>query len=383
MEFEKITKFIKNLYDNKDFVPLHEPVFNGNEKEYLNKCIDSTFVSSVGEYVNLFEKRIAEFTGAAYAVATVNGTSALHISLLISGVKPGDEVITQSVSFVATVNAISYCGATPYFVDIDKNTLSLSPEKLRKFLEENCKVEGEICINKKTGKKISACVPMHTFGQPAEMDELLKICSEYNIVVVEDAAESLGSYYGSQHTGTLGKVGIFSFNGNKIITTGGGGMIVTNDEKLAKLAKHLTTTAKLPHKYEYVHDQIGYNYRLPNLNAALGVAQLEQLEDFLENKRNLSKLYSDFFSEIGIKFIEERKGTKSNYWLNAIILNNREERDRFLEYTNNNGIMTRPLWRPLHLLPMFKDSPREELYETEWLYDRIVNIPSGVRKGGK
>ena len=282
----EIISFIKSLYGHADFIPLHEPRFFGNEKKYLNECIDSTFVSSVGKFVDMFEQKIAEFTGAKYAVTTTNGTAALHISLLLSGVEHGDEVITQPLTFIATCNAISYCNADPVFIDVDLDTLGLSPTALKEFLKNNCEISGQKCINKKSGKTIKACVPMHTFGHPCKIDEIKTICDEWHIALVEDAAESLGSYYGGRHTGTFGLVGAISFNGNKIITSGGGGCIITNDEVIAKKAKHITTTAKIPHKWEYVHDLVGYNYRLPNLNAALLTAQLEQLDGFLNSKRD-------------------------------------------------------------------------------------------------
>ncbi len=377
--YDKIINFIKDLFGNKEFIPLHEPKFIGKEREYVLDTIDSTFVSSVGKYVNEFEKKLAEFVGAKFAVATVNGTAALHIALIVAGVKEGDEVITQPLTFVATCNAISHAGATPVFVDVDLDTLGLSPTALRKFLEDNCILKEGKCINKKTSKVIKAVVPMHTFGHPVKIDEILEIAEEFNLIVVEDAAESLGSLYKGKHTGTFGKLGIFSFNGNKIITSGGGGVIVTDDEDLAKLAKHLTTTAKLPHPWEYVHDMIAYNYRMPNINAALLVGQMENLKFFIENKRELAKIYKKFFNEIGVKFIEEPKGARSNYWLNAIMFDSLKERDEFLEYSNNNGVMTRPIWRLMNKLDMYKDCPKGELNNAIYLEERIVNIPSSVR----
>jgi len=375
---QNIVNFIKKLYKNKDFIALHEPVFTGNEKKYLNECIDSTFVSSVGKFVDRFEKDFAKYVGAKYAVATVNGTSALHISLLLAGVKTDDEVITQALTFVATCNAISYCGAKPVFIDVDLNTLGMSPKALENFLEQNCKIENNQCINKTTSKIIKACVPMHTFGHPCKIDEIKQICDKWHITLIEDAAESLGSYYKDKHTGTFGKLGCFSFNGNKIITSGGGGVIVTDDEKLAKKAKHLTTTAKVPHKWEYYHDEIGYNYRLPNINAALLVAQLESLDSFLENKRELAKSYEEFFNTLDIKFIKESKEAKSNYWLNAIVFENKQKRDGFLDYSNANGVMTRPIWALMNKLPMFKNAQNDGLKNSLFLEERVVNIPSGV-----
>ena len=374
----EIISFIKSLYGHADFIPLHEPRFFGNEKKYPNECIDSTFVSSVGKFVDMFEQKIAEFTGAKYAVATTNGTAALHISLLLSGVEHGDEVMTQPLTFIATCNAISYCNADPVFIDVDLDTLGLSPTALKEFLKNNCEISGQKCINKKSGKTIKACVPMHTFGHPCKIDEIKTICDEWHIALVEDAAESLGSYYGGRHTGTFGLVGAISFNGNKIITSGGGGCIITNDEVIAKKAKHITTTAKIPHKWEYVHDLVGYNYRLPNLNAALLTAQLEQLDGFLNSKRELAAIYKGFFEDKNIKFVLEPENAKSNYWLNAVILNSKQQRDEFLEFTNANGVMTRPIWRLMNELEMFKNCQSGSLENSKYLEERVVNIPSSV-----
>ncbi len=376
--YSNFINFVRGIYNTSNFIPLHEPRFIGNEKKYLNECIDSTFVSSVGKFVDLFEKNIAKYTGSKYAIACVNGTAALHIALILSGVKQNDEVITQPLTFIATANAISYTRAKPLFIDVDKDTLGLSPEKLDKFLKNNTYVAKDGCHNLDSGKIIKACIPMHTFGHPARIDEIKVICDKYHIELIEDAAESLGSYYKGQHTGTFGKLGTLSFNGNKTITTGGGGMILTNDKKLAKLAKHLTTQAKVPHKWEYVHDFIGYNYRLPNINAALGVAQLEQLPKFIENKRTLANKYKSFFEDNDIKFISEPKNSKSNYWLNAVLLKNRDERDKFLKFTNENGIMTRPVWELMNKLEMFKNCQVENIENAKWLADRIVNVPSSV-----
>ncbi len=377
--YQKVVEFIRNLYGTDAFIALHEPQFFGNEKEYVNDTIDSTFVSSVGKYVTKFEEMVAEYTGAKYAVATSNGTSALHTALKLVGVDKESEVITQPLTFIATANAISYCGAKPIFVDVDRETLGLSSQKLETFLKENTTInsDGE-CINKKTKKFIKACLPMHTFGHPCKIDEIVEICDSYNIAVVEDAAESLGSYYKERHTGTFGKVGIFSFNGNKIITTGGGGMIVTDDEALAKRAKHLTTTAKVPHPYEYIHDEIGYNYRLTNLSAALGVAQMENLDIFVQKQRELANQYAEFFKGTDIGFIKEPQDAKSNFWLNAVQLKNRKERDAFLKYTNDKGIMTRSIWRLMNKLEMYKDAQCGDLSNAQWLEDRIVNITSSV-----
>ena len=370
--------FIKETFNTNEFIPLHEPRFNGNEKKYLNDCIDSTFVSSVGKYVDTFEKEFAKTVGSKYAIATVNGTAALHISLILADVKKDDEVITQPLTFIATCNAISYIGAKPIFVDVDIDTMGLSPESLKSFLETNCEIVNNQCINKITKKIIKACVPMHTFGHPCRIEEIKNICDKWNIVLVEDAAESLGSSYKDKHTGTFGKVAAFSFNGNKIITSGGGGVIVTDDETIAKRAKHITTTAKIPHPFEYVHDEIGYNYRLPNINAALLVAQLEQLTRFLEAKRKLSLKYKEFFSSNNINFIEEPTNSKSNYWLQAVLLNDKKQRDDFLEFTNKNGVMTRPIWKLMNELEMFKDCQKTDLNNSKYLEARVVNIPSSV-----
>lgn len=376
---KNITNFIKQTFKSEEFIPLHEPRFIGNEKAYLNECIDSTFVSSVGKYVDRFEKEFASFVGVKYAIATVNGTAALHISLILADVKKDDEVITQPLTFVATCNAISYIGAKPIFIDVDLDTLGLSPDSLKNFLETNCELKGDTCINKSTGKIIKACIPMHTFGHSCKIDEIKEICDKWHITLVEDAAESLGSFYKNKHTGTFGKISAFSFNGNKIITSGGGGVIVTDDEALAKRAKHITTTAKIPHPYEYVHDETAYNYRLPNLNAALLVAQMENLDKFLENKRELSDIYRDFFVSTSIKFLEEPKNSKSNYWLQAVIFENVKERDEFLEFTNKNGVMTRPIWRLMNELEMYKNCQKDDLTNAKYLEQRVVNIPSSVR----
>jgi len=377
---QNIVDFIQKTFNTAEFIPLHEPRFTGNEKKYLNECIDSTFVSSVGKFVDEFEKQIAQFTGAKYAVATTNGTSALHISLLLAGVERGDEVITQPLTFIATCNAINYTGAASVFVDVDLDTMGLSPKSLKEFLNANCEIVNSTCRNKTSGKTIKACVPMHTFGHPCRIDEIKEICDAWHIALVEDAAESLGSYYKERHTGTFGLLGAISFNGNKIITSGGGGCIITNDETLAKKAKHITTTAKIPHRWEYSHDMIGYNYRLPNINAALLVAQLEQIENFLQNKRVLAKEYKNFFAACeNVRFIKEPQESLSNYWLNAIILKDKQERDRFLEFSNNSGVMTRPIWTLMNRLEMFKECQCGDLTNATYLEERVVNIPSSVR----
>jgi len=369
--------FVKSIY-HEDDVPLHRPVFAGREKTYLSECIDSNFVSSVGARVTEFEQGVAAYCGAKYGVATVNGTAALHIAMVVAGVERGDEVITQALTFIATCNAISYIGAHPVFVDVDKSTLGMSSDALRNFLVANAEMKDGVAYNKGTGRRFAACVPMHTFGHPCRIDEIAEVCAEFDIPLVEDAAESLGSYYKGKHTGGFGLLGAISFNGNKIITTGGGGMIVTNDEAIARKAKHVTTTAKIPHPYEFVHDQVGYNYRLPNLNAALGCAQLEQIDEFVRIKRNLAARYSKFFEEKGVSFVSEPEGATSNYWLNAIVLESREERDSFLKYTNDKGVMTRPIWRMMTELEMFKDCQHDGLENSLWLEDRVVNIPSSV-----
>ncbi len=376
---QNIVDFIQSTFNTKEFIPLHEPRFNGNEKKYLNDCIDSTFVSSVGKYVDMFEEQFAKKVGSKYAIATVNGTAALHISLILADVKKDDEVITQPLTFIATCNAIAYIGAKSIFVDVDIDTMGLSPKALQEFLESNCEIVENQCINKTTNKIIKACVPMHTFGHSCRIAEIKTICDKWNIALVEDAAESLGSYYKEKHTGTFGKLGAFSFNGNKIITSGGGGVIVTDDELLAKKAKHLTTTAKVPHPFEYVHDSIGYNYRMPNLNAALLVAQLEQLDGFVKNKKQLASKYDDFFKDIdGIDFVKQSKNSSSNYWLQAVILKDVNTRDEFLKFTNKNGIMTRPIWKLMNELEMFKGSQSTDLTNAKTCEERIVNIPSSI-----
>ena len=375
---KNIVEFIQDIYNTKEFIPLHEPRFIGNEKKYLNDCIDSTFVSSVGAYVDSFEKEFAARVGSKYAIATVNGTAALHISLILADVNKDDEVITQPLTFIATCNAISYCGAQPIFLDVDKDTMGLSPSALKYFLEKNTSVKNEQCINNKTGKVIKACVPMHTFGHPCRIDEIKEICDKYHVFLIEDAAESVGSTYKGRHTGTFGQVGVMSFNGNKIITAGGGGCIVTNDKALAKKAKHLTTTAKVPHKWDFNHDMVGYNYRMPNLNAALLVAQLENLDNFISSKRKLANVYETFFNNTNYVFVKEPMDSKSNYWLNSILLKNKQQRDEFLDETNSSGIMTRPIWTLMNKLPMFKDAQCGDLKNSEWLEDRVANIPSSA-----
>ena len=376
--FKEITDCIKQQFPNQEFIPLHEPQFIGNEKVYLNECIDSTFVSSVGKFVSQFEEQIQEYTGAKYAKATVNGTAALHIALIAVGVNMDDEVITQPLTFVATANAITYQKAHPVFVDVDRATLGMSPESLKHFLENNVELKNNIPFNKTSNRKIAACVPMHTYGHPCEIDKIVALCNKFNIPVIEDAAESLGSCYKEKHTGTFGVIGILSFNGNKTITCGGGGMVITNDENLAKKINHLTTTAKVVHKWEYEHDAIGYNYRLTNLSAAVGCAQMEKLPVFLENKRELATIYRNFFEQKDISFVIEPKNAKSNYWLNAIVCADKKERDDFLQFSNKNGVMTRPSWKLMNNLKMFASCQRTDLTNSIYLSERLVNIPSSV-----
>ena len=447
--FKLITDFIRSTFQEPtDFIPLHDPRFIGNEKKYMAECIDSNFVSSVGEFVGRFEKMCAEYTGAKYAVAAMNGTSALHIALLLAGVQRNDEVITQALTFIATANAISYTGAKPVFIDVDKETMGLSSSALEAWLSENVEMREDdtstalsaggamgrrgdgargrrddhtttrlddytttrghdvtttglnemssihravvpSCgravpetsiypFNRHTGKLISACVPMHTFGHPVKLIELKEVCDKYNIPLIEDAAESIGSYYKGKHTGTIGKLGIISFNGNKLITTGGGGMILTDDEELAKMAKHITTQAKMPHPYEFVHDHIGYNYRLTNVNAALGCAQMESLDHLLSLKRTLAEQYKEFFQNSEFEFFTEPQNCRSNYWLNAIITKDRTQRDELLQFTNKNGVMTRPIWELMNRLPMFADCQTDSLENSIWFADRVVNIPSSA-----
>lgn len=378
--YSAVISFIREVFNTpEDFIPLHAPYFGGNEKKYLIDTIDSTFVSSVGAYVNKFEEMMCEITGAKYAIATTNGTVALQLALTACGVGKEDEVITQPLTFVATANAITHAGAIPVFIDVDKDTMGLSPEALEAFLSKFAEYKNGDTYNKTTGKKIAACIPMHTFGFPARIKELKTICDEYNIILIEDAAESLGSYVDGKHTGTFGTMGTFSFNGNKTVTCGGGGAIVTNNEKLANHAKHLSTTAKVPHAWEFVHDHIGYNYRMPNLNAAVACAQLEQLENILNNKRELSRRYKDFFSNLDISFVEEMVGTKANYWLNCVVLPDLNERNKFLEETNGSKVMTRPIWKLMNKLPMYSSCYTDDLANSEWLEDRVVNIPSSYR----
>lgn len=373
-------RFIRETFKEQEaFIPLHAPYFGGNEKKYLLDTIDSTFVSSVGAYVNRFEEMMQEITGAKYAIATTNGSTALHLALIVAGVKRDEEVITQPLTFVATANAITHAQGIPVFVDVDKDTMGLSPKALEDFLIANAEVKDGVCINKTTGRRIGACVPMHTFGFPCRIDEIAAICNRYNIALVEDAAESLGTYYKGKHTGNFGLVAAFSFNGNKTVTCGGGGAIITNDEKLAQHAKHLSTTAKIPHPYEFVHDEVGYNYRMPNLNAAVACAQLEQLQQILDNKRVLADTYKNYFAGTDIQFVTEAVNGKANYWLNTVVLKDLDARDAFLKATNDNKVMTRPIWKLMNKLVMYQHCQCGPLENSRWLEDRVVNIPSSYR----
>jgi len=379
-QFNLIADFIRDLYPGKVIIPLHEPLFEGNELKYLQECIDTNFVSSVGPFVDRFERMMEEYTGSKKAVVCVSGTNALHMALLLSGVERGDEVITQPLTFIATVNAIAYCGAYPVFVDVNRKTLGMDPEKLETFLIENTTLIDGQCINKTSGRAIKACIPMHTFGHPVEIDAINDICLKFKLELIEDAAESLGSKYKSRHTGTFGKFGVLSFNGNKTVTTGGGGMILTNDVLLGERAKHLTTQAKSQHPWEFIHDEIGYNYRMPNINAALGCAQLENIDANLKKSREIAEKYQEFFKSLNIPFFTEPKDCYSNYWLNVIFLKNKAERDTFLEYTNSQGIRTRPAWKLMNTLHMFQDCLTGDLTNAIDIANTLVNIPSSVIK---
>ncbi|MCI5207773.1 MAG: LegC family aminotransferase [Candidatus Electrothrix sp. ATG2] len=376
--FTELIQFIRDQYRTNDFIPLHAPVFSGREQQYVADTVSSTFVSSVGAYVDRLERDLAAYTGSPWATATGNGTAALHMALLLAGVDAGDLVITQPLTFVATCNAINYIGAEPVFVDVDRHTMGLSPAALSDWLEESAKICADgVCRTKTDNRVVRACVPMHTFGHPVDLDGLATVCKKWNLVLVEDAAEALGSLYKGRHTGTFGLLGIISFNGNKIITTGGGGMILSN-EKLGRHAKHLTTTAKVSHPYEYMHDEIGYNYRMPNINAALGCAQLEQLDNFIRIKRNLAELYQEQLRNSSLQFVTEPPNCRSNYWLNAVICEDRKHRDVLLHESNEQGVMTRPIWELMSRLPMFTRCRKGPLDHAEWLRERVVNIPSSV-----
>ena len=385
MDCTEVLNSLKSVIGQSDnYVSLHEPSFAGNEWDYVKECLDTGWVSSVGSYVDRFEVMLAEYTGVKRAVTVVNGTAALHVCLILAGVESGDEVLLPTLTFVATPNTVSYCGAIPHFVDSEEATLGLDPRKLSDYLSEIAELQGDECFNRITGRRIKAVVPMHTYGHPVDLDPLLEVCERFKLVLIEDAAESLGSYYKGKHTGQWGQLSALSFNGNKVITTGGGGAILTNDEELGNLAKHLTTTAKVPHKWEFRHDMVGYNYRLPNLNAALGCAQLEQLPGFLQNKRSLAKSYQKAFADVfGLRFFTEPENAQSNYWLNTLLLDvfSSEKRDELLELTNSTGVMTRPTWTLMHKLPMFKNCPRMDLSLAESLERRLINIPSSASLG--
>ena len=384
---EQITETIRAVLDKLDIPPtLHEPLFAGNERAYVLECIDTGWVSSVGSYVDRFEKMLAEFTGAAQAVAVVNGTAALQMALTICGVKPQDEVLVPSLTFVATANAVRYCGAVPHFVDVENRTLGLDACKLNAYLKDVACIEDGVTKNRRTGATIRAAVPMHTFGHPVDLDALAEVAGQWHLDVVEDAAESLGSYYKGRHTGTFGRVGALSFNGNKIVTTGGGGALLFKNPEDGKFAKHLTTTARVPHRWEYFHDMLGYNFRMPNLNAALGCAQLEQVNSFVERKRELAEEYLAAFANVpGVKIYREPVFARSNYWLNALILDEEyaDQRDGVLAATNDGGVMTRPIWTPMHKLPMYAECPRMDMSVTESLEKRVINIPSSVSRRTK
>lgn len=405
-DYSKTIDFIKSVYGNQEFTPLAVPVFHGNEKKYLNECIDTSFVSSVGMFVDRFEKDMARYTGAKRAVVCVSGTNALHMSLMLSGVQRDDEVLTQALTFIATCNALSYIGAHPVFIDVDKSTMGLSPDALKEWLQKNAEIrenksttdadilsqtdystpqyplaqDDKACYNKNTGRRIKACVPMHTFGIPVRIKEIADLCKEWHIELIEDAAESIGSLYDGKHTGTFGRIGAISFNGNKTITTGGGGMLLFNDEELGAYAKHITTQAKIPHRWEFRHDHIGYNYRMPNINAALGCAQLENIDKYVASKRKVASEYIEFFKNVDeIDFFVEPENTFSNYWLSAVVLKDKDAQLDFLQQTNDNNVMTRPIWELMNRLPMFEKCENDGLKNTIWFADRVVNIPSSVR----
>ena len=378
--FGRIIEFIKDLYPGENPVPLHAPRFRGREKEYLADCIDSTFVSYVGAYVTRFEEDMCAFTGAARAVAMVNGTAALHLALITCGVGQGDDVITSPLTFVGTCNGIAHSGAQPCFADIDLDSLSLSPEAVDEFLSKTAQRGGDgQAYNKHTGRRIAACMPVHVFGHVARMPEIMDVCGAWNIQVIEDAAESLGSYLGDRHTGVFGRMAVLSFNGNKVVTTGGGGMIITDNAELAARARHLSTTAKKAHAWEFNHDMVGYNYRMPNVNAAIGCAQMESLPVALDDKRATAALYHEFFAGLGIPALKEREGTRCNYWLNAFFAENRASRDAFLALAKENNVQARPVWTLMTRLPMYNRCPSGPCPNSEWAESRLINIPSSVR----
>ncbi len=378
---KKIINFVQDTYQTKEFIPLHAPTFSKNEKKYVNDTLNTTFVSSVGSYVNKFEEHIEAYTGTTKAVATVNGTAALNTALYMAGVKSGDLVITQSLTFVATCNALYHMGAEPVFVDVSSVSLGLCPKALDSYLDEYALMNNDgVCEHKTTQQIFRAVVPMHTFGHPVELDELAKICFKWNIALVEDAAESLGSFYKDQHTGTIGSFSALSFNGNKVITTGGGGAVLCKNLDDGIRVKHITTTAKVQHPYEFFHDEPGFNFRLPNLNAALGCAQFEALPDLIDKKRELAKNYENFFEGSDYRFVIEPKYARSNYWLNAVICPDSKTRDNLILETNSQGVMTRPIWKMMHTLPMFKNSKRDNLKNSESIESYLVNLPSSPVK---
>ena len=376
MNINSIIEFVRDVYKTDEFIPLHAPVFNGNEKKYVLDTLDSTFVSSVGKYVDDFERKMEAYTGTARAVATVNGTAALSAALYLAGVKRGDLVITQALTFVATCNALYHLGAEPVFTDVSPVSLGLCPKALDNWLNENTELTEQGCVHRKTRQVVRAVVPMHTFGHPVELDELIAVCQKWHIVLVEDAAESLGSFYKGKHTGTLGEYGALSFNGNKIITAGGGGMVFCRTADAGVRAKHVTTTAKVPHPYEFYHDEPGFNYRMPNLNAALGCGQMESLDVFLKQKRLLAQRYEHFFAGSEFAFVKEPEYAQSNYWLNAVICENADARDALLAQMNEAKVMARPIWKLMHRLPMFENALRDDLKHSEQIEARLVNLPS-------
>lgn len=384
LDIQFLLHTIKAMLPKQEFISLHEPRLTGNENEYVKECIDTGWVSSVGKFVDRFEQDLATYTGVKRAVAVVNGTSALHVCLMLSGVKAGDEVLVPALTFIATANAVTYCNAIPHFVDSTMETLGMDPDRLDEYLAEISEQRADGCYNRQTGRRISAVVPMHTFGHPVDMDKMQLLCEKYHLTLVEDCAESIGSFYKGRHTGNFGRVAAMSFNGNKTITTGGGGAILTNDEELGKLAKHITTQAKIPHRWEFSHDQVGYNYRMPNINAALGCAQLEKLPEFLAKKRELAKRYAAALKAVpGIAFFKEPVFAWSNYWLNAILLDAdfANERDAVLAALNDAGIMARPIWNLMYTMPMFADCPRMDCLVAENIGSRLINIPSSVVLG--
>jgi len=376
---KEITTYIKKLYPDMDPVLLHCPQFLGNEKKYLTECIDTKYVSYVGRFVADMETKIKEITGVKHAIAMVNGTEALHLALIAVGVKEGDEVITQSLTFAATAAAIVHSGASPVFVDVDRSSMGMSPESLNSFLESNTDIKNGLCINKITGKTIRVVVPMHTFGHPVRIDEIAAICKKYSLILIEDSAESLGSYYKKRHTGTFGNVGVFSFNGNKLVTTGGGGMLITDDDVIAERVKYISTTAKRPHRWEFYHTEAGYNLRMPSLNAAVGLAQLEYFDKIISNKRETAEMYQNFFSNLGINCIHEPANSKSNYWLNALLLDDFSQREELLDHLNSNGVQARPVWTLMHKMTPYEEYQKTDMENSLYLEERVINIPSSVR----